>query len=100
MPLHFLNSPPGVLCLIVLGVVSLINIYAHWIEDGLFGRLLYMATALTCVAGLIKFTNSTVPEHLAATLIVLQTALGVRDVCHRFILRLKYRRNFHAKKHQ
>ena len=38
--------------------------------------------------------------HLAATLIVLQTALGVRDVCHRFVLRLKYRRTIHAKKHQ
>lgn len=96
----FLNSPVGVLCLIIMAAISLINIYAHWIEDGFVGRLLYMATVLTCVAGLAKFTNSTVPEHLAATLIVLQTALGVRDVCHRFTLRLKYRRHIHAKKHQ
>lgn len=96
----FLNSPVGVLCLVIMTVVSLINIYSHWIEDGFVGRLLYMATVLTCVAGLAKFTNSTVPEHLAATLIVLQTALGVRDVCHRFVLRLKYRRTIHAKKHQ
>lgn len=97
----FLNSPVGVLCLTIMAAISLINIYAHWIEDGFVGRLLYMATVLTCVAGLAKFTNSTVPEHLAATLIVLQTALGVRDVCHRFTLRLKYRRTIHAKsKHQ
>jgi hypothetical protein len=96
----FLNSPVVVLCLVTMTVVSLINIYAHWIEDGFVGRLLYMVTALTCVAGLAKFTNSSVPEHLAATLIVLQTALGVRDVCHRFVLRLKYRRTIHAKKHQ
>lgn len=96
----FLNSPVGVLCLVIMTVVSLINIYSHWIEDGFVGRLLYMATVITCVAGLAKFTNSTVPEHLAATLIVLQTALGVRDVCHRFVLRLKYRRTIHAKKHQ
>ena len=93
----FLNSPVGVLCLVIMTVVSLINIYSHWIEDGFVGRLLYMATVITCVAGLAKFTNSSVPEHLAATLIVLQTALGVRDVCHRFVLRLKYRRNIHAK---
>lgn len=93
----FLNSPVGVLCLVIMTVVSLINIYSHWIEDGFVGRLLYMATVLTCVAGLAKFTNSSVPEHLAATLIVLQTALGVRDVCHRFVLRLKYRRTIHAK---
>ena len=96
----FLNSPVGVLCLVIMTIVSLINIYSHWIEDGFVGRLLYMATVITCVAGLAKFTNSTVPEHLAATLIVLQTALGVRDVCHRFVLRLKYRRTIHAKKHQ
>lgn len=96
----FLNSPVGVLCLVIMTVVSLINIYSHWIEDGLVGRLLYMATVLTCVAGLAKFTNSTVPEHLAATLIVLQTALGVRDVCHRFVLCLKYRRTIHAKHKQ
>ena len=88
------------MCLVVIGITSLINIYAHWIEDGFVGRLLYMATALTCVASLAKFTNSTVPEHLAATLIVLQTALGVRDVCHRFVLRLKYRRTIHAKHKQ
>ena len=96
----FLNSPVGVLCLVIMTIVSLINIYSHWIEDGFVGRLLYMATVLTCVAGLAKFTNSTVPEHLAATLIVLQTALGVRDVCHRFVLRLKYRRTIHAKNNQ
>ena len=93
----FLNSPVGVMCLVIMTVVSLINIYSHWIQDGFVGRLLYMATALTCVASLTKFTNSTVPEHLAATLIVLQTALGVRDVCHRFVLRLKYRRTIHVK---
>ena len=96
----FLNSPVGVMCLVIMTVVSLINIYSHWIEDGFVGRLLYMATVLTCVAGLAKFTNSTVPEHLVTTLIVLQTALGVRDVCYRFVLRLKYRRTIHAKKHQ
>lgn len=93
----FLNSPAGVLCLILIAAVSLINIYAHWIEDGFVGRLLYMATALTCAAGLAKFTNSSMPEHLAATLIVLQTAMGVRDVCHRFTLRMKYRRIIDAK---
>lgn len=96
----FLNSPVGMLCLILIATISLINIYAQWIEDGFVGRLLYMATVITCVAGLAKFTNSSVPEHLVTTLIMLQTALGVRDVCHRFVLRLKYRRNFHAKHKQ
>lgn len=96
----FLNSPVGVLCLVIMTVVSLINIYSHWIEDGFVGRLLYMATVITCVSGLAKFTNSSVPEHLVTTLIVLQTALGVRDVCYRFVLRLKYRRTIHAKHKQ
>lgn len=97
MPLHFLNSPPGVLCLIVLGVVSLINIYAHWIEDGLFGRLLYMAMVLTCIAGLIRFTDSSVPQHIASTILVLFALMSVRNLCVKSVRYFKYRRTIHAK---
>uniref|UniRef100_A0AB39C508 Uncharacterized protein n=1 Tax=Salmonella phage vB_SE130_2P TaxID=3236707 RepID=A0AB39C508_9VIRU len=41
-----LNSSIGIICLVAIIITSLINIYAHWIEDGLFGRLLYMASVL------------------------------------------------------
>ncbi len=50
---NMLDSPIGVICLAAIIVTSLINIYAHWIEDGLFGRLLYMASVVTAAGGLV-----------------------------------------------
>lgn len=100
MPVHFLNSPVGVACLIIIGLVSLINIYAHWVEDGLFGRLLYMATVITCVAGVVRYTDNTVPYHIATTLIFLFMLKSVRNISVKSVRYFKYRRTIHAKKHQ
>lgn len=99
MPQYFLNSPLGITCLVIISVTSLFNIYAHWLEDGLIGRLLYMATALTCVAGLVRYIDATIPEHIANTLIVLFAVKGVRNVCVRSARYFKYRKAIHAKKH-
>lgn len=99
MPATFLNSPLGLMCLVVLGVVSLINIYANWIEDGLFGRLLYMATVITCAAGVIRYTDNTVPYHIATTLIFLFMLKSVRNISVKSVRYFKYRRTIHAKKH-
>lgn len=100
MPATFLNTPLGVICLVVLGVVSLINIYAHWIEDGLVGRLLYMALALTCAAGLVRWTHSYVTTAVGVSLIVIFTLLVLRNVTVNSVRHIKYRRTIHAKKHQ
>ena len=100
MPLHFLNSPLGALCLVVIAATSLINIYAHWIENGLVDHLLYMALTLTCAAGLFKYTSSTVPEHLASTLIILYAAMGIHNLAVRSVHYVKYRRTSHAKNNQ
>lgn len=99
MPIHFLNTPVGVICLIVIGVTSLINIYAHWVDDGLLGRLLYMSTAVTCAAGLVKYANSDVPYHIATTLLVLFTVKTVRNLSVRSARYIKYRKQINAKKH-
>lgn len=99
LPVHFLNTPLGVTCLMVIGATSLFNIYAHWIEDGLFGRLLYMATAITCAAGLVHYTDDAVPYHIATTLIVLFTMKGLRNACVRSLRFYRYRKAIHAKKH-
>lgn len=96
----FLNTPVGIVCLLVIGVTSLINIYAHWIEDGLVGRLLYMAAAMTAGAGLIKFGNTSVPEHFQSTIIALFALSMLRNLCVRSVRYVKYRRTTHAKKHQ
>lgn len=97
MPQHFLESPLGVFCLIVLCATSLINIYAHWIEDGLVGRLLYMSLALSCAAGLLA-NNAIV---VSSSLIILFMLTSVRDVCMRSLRHIKYRRTIqHVKKNQ
>lgn len=100
MPAHFLNSPIGVMCLVVIGVTSLINIYAHWIDDGLFGRLLYMATVITCAAGLVHYVGGSIPYHIATTLIVIFMLHRVRNLCARSVRYMKYRRTIHAKNNQ
>lgn len=95
MPLHFLSSPVGILCLIVIAVTSLVNIYAHWIEDGLVGRLLYMATAITCAAGLFASNEYIV----TSSLLILFAMKSVRNICVRSLRYVKYRKAIHAKKH-
>ncbi len=94
MPATFLNTPLGVICLVVLGVVSLINIYAHWIEDGLVGRLLYMALALTCAAGLFRWTNSYVTTAVGVSVIVIFALLALRNVTVKSVRYFKHRRKY------
>lgn len=94
----FLNSPLGAICLLVLGSSALINIYAHWIEDGLVGRLLYMALSLSSFAGLLSYTDQTMPAHIIHTVVVIFTLLSVRNVCVRTSRYVKYRKITHVKK--
>lgn len=93
----FLNSPLGAVCMLVLGSASLINIYAHWIDDGLVGRLLYMGLALTCFSGLLTFTDPTVPVHILHTIVIIFTLLCVRNVCVRTSRFVKLKKVEHAK---
>lgn len=95
-----LNSPLGAFCLIVISVTSLINIYAHWIEDGLLGRLLYMAAVFTAGAGLVHYLSGPIPTFIFPTLIILFTLKSVRNVSVKSFLAFKYRRTINAKKHQ
>lgn len=94
MPATFLNTPLGVICLVVLGVVSLINIYAHWIEDGLVGRLLYMALALTCAAGLFRWANSYATTAIGVSIIVIFALLALRNVTVKSVRYFKHRRKY------
>lgn len=94
MPATFLNTPLGVICLVVLGLVSLINIYAHWIEDGLVGRLLYMALALTCAAGLLRWTDSYATTAVGVSLIVIFALLSVRNAIVKSVRYFKHRRKY------
>lgn len=80
MSIPFLSTVIGMVCLTALIIVSLINIYAHWVEDGLFGRALHMATVVTCIAGLVKFADDLLPGTVGRTLIVLFTLTMLRNL--------------------
>lgn len=88
-------------CLSVIAIISLINIYAHWIDDGLLGRLVFMGLFLTCSAGLIHLiTNGSAPMFIWSTLLVLVTLSFLRSACVKSVRYVKYRRLIHAKNHQ
>lgn len=88
------------LCLIVIAVTSLINIYAHWIEDGLIGRVLYMGCVITSVAGVWHVFSGTVPALIWQTLLALIALKSIRHLCAKYARMLKYRRTIHAKHKQ
>ncbi|AGF87754.1 hypothetical protein [Salmonella enterica] len=95
-----LNSQIGAICLLAIIVTSLINIYAHWIEDGLFGRLLYMASAMTATSGLAHLVTGAIPPYIITTLIAILTLKSIRHICVKGARYYKYRRMYVKPKHQ
>ncbi|ELY3481114.1 hypothetical protein SMX18_003206 [Salmonella enterica subsp. enterica serovar Dublin] len=95
-----LNSQIGAICLLAIIATSLINIYAHWIEDGLFGRLLYMASAMTATSGLAHLVTGAIPPYIITTLIAILTLKSIRHICVKGARYYKYRRMYVKPKHQ
>ncbi|QLF85816.1 hypothetical protein [Jerseyvirus jersey] len=95
-----LNSPIGVICLVAIIVTSLINIYAHWIEDGLFGRLLYMTSVVTAAGGLAHLFTGDIPPFIITTLVAVFALKSVRHICVKGVRYYKYRRMYVKPKHQ
>ncbi|MFT0831669.1 hypothetical protein [Salmonella enterica] len=95
-----LNSQIGAICLVAIIATSLINIYAHWIEDGLFGRLLYMASAMTATSGLAHLITGAIPPYIITTLIAILTLKSIRHICVKGARYYKYRRMYVKPKHQ
>lgn len=91
----------SLICLLVIASSCLINIYAHWIEDGLIGRIIYMGVFFTCSAALIHlYQEGSVPQFIWATLLVMVTMLFVRSVGVKSVRYLKYWRRIHVKNDQ
>lgn len=44
----------AILLFLIIGASSLFNVYAPSVQDGLFGRVLYLLTAMTCIVGLLQ----------------------------------------------
>lgn len=88
-------------CLLIIAATALFNIYAHWIDDGLIGRLVYMGLFFTCSAGLIHiYDNGSAPLFIWSTLLVLVTLSYLRGVCVKSIRYFRYWRLSHAKNNQ
>ena len=43
-----------VLLFVIIGASSLFNVYAPSVQDGIFGRVLYLLTAMVCIIGLLQ----------------------------------------------
>lgn len=85
-------------CLTIISATALFNIYAHWIDDGLIGRLVYMGLFITCGAGLIHIYDSGgAPKFIWSTLLVLVTLSYLRAVCVKSLRYFRYWRLAHAK---
>lgn len=81
----FIETPLGIICLLLIGGVALFNIYHPAVEDGLFGRLLYMGTAMTCFVALFHFESITAAKVVTPTLIIIFALRQLRNV----VLRLR-----------
>ncbi|YP_008239772.1 holin [Salmonella phage Jersey] len=88
------------ICMAIVIITSLINIYARWIEDGLFGRLLYMASVLTAGGGLAHLFTGGIPPFIITTLVVIFALKSVRHICVKGARYYKYRRMYVKPKHQ
>lgn len=70
----------GEIALVSIFVLSLWGIYSPRVDDGVFGRLLYMVKALVCLAGIIHMVEDTLPKNLVVSLLTCVTLHMFRDI--------------------
>lgn len=64
----------SVLLFVIIGASSLFNVYAPSVQDGIFGRVLYLLTAMVCIIGLLQTGDvSDVPWTALIWLFALRT---------------------------
>lgn len=77
--------------LVMLGVSSLVNIYAEWIEDGLVGRIIYMITAIVCLSGILAVESHGPQTNILVTVALLCGLKSVRNATVATYNHLKYK---------
>jgi len=87
-----------VISLLALGVSALVNIYAEWINDGLFGRIIYMVTAIVCLSGIIAVELHGIQPHLLVTIALLCALKSIRNATVATYYHFKYKDRRHAKR--
>lgn len=86
------------LSLVALGVSSLFNIYAEWINDGLFGRIIYMITAIVCLSGILAVNSHGIQPHLLVTVALLCGLKSIRNAAVATYYHQKFKDRRHAKR--
>ena len=75
-----LHATVGATALVIILAISLIGIYHPRINDGLVGRVLYMAIALLCVGGLAHIAQGTIPRSLVSWLLLMMAGIMAREI--------------------
>ena len=65
--------------MLAMGASSLFNVHSEHVDDGLFGRVLYILTAIVCAAGCIHLLRGSVSPTLPETLITLAALRQIRQ---------------------
>lgn len=76
------NSLDGILGLVFFMLVilaSLYNVYSRTVDDGLAGRVLYLLSAFTSIAGIMQILNGGLSEQTIATVCWLLVARQARN---------------------
>ncbi|QYC53064.1 hypothetical protein [Salmonella phage vB_SalS_TU03] len=65
--------------MLTIGGTSLLNVYHPRVDDGLFGRVLYILTAIVCAAGCIRLLQGSMSPALPGSLITLVALRQIRQ---------------------
>ena len=65
--------------MLAMGASSLFSVYNGHVDDGLFGRELYILTVIVCAAGCIHLLQGSVSPTLPETLITLVALRQIRQ---------------------
>ena len=68
-----------IVVMLAMGASSLFNVYNERVDDGLFGRVLYILTAIVCAAGCIHLLQGSMSPTLPETLITLVALRQIRQ---------------------
>ncbi|HGT7382593.1 TPA: hypothetical protein ACM4XR_004539 [Escherichia coli] len=68
-----------IVVMLSMGASSLFNVYNEHVDDGLFGRVLYILTAIVCAAGCIHLLQGSMSPTLPEALITLAALRQIRQ---------------------
>lgn len=80
------NSWPGLVCVVVILLSCVFNIYSHWVDDSIADRLYYWAMLLTSVAALLQYFTPGDPRMIFQTYMILISVRFVSNIMEKLML--------------